>query len=53
VTRNNLRRALEEFYREIEMLKSFISLNQKAVYKIKKKHKKKRPDERDVEGHGR
>ena len=30
------------------MLKSFIELNKKAIRKIKKKHKKNRPDSKDV-----
>ena len=37
-------------YREMDMIKSFIELNKKAIRKIKKKHKKNRPNEIDVMG---
>ena len=34
----------------MDMIKSFIELNKKAIRKIKKKHKKNRPNEIDVMG---
>ena len=40
--------AVHSRYREMDMIKSFIELNKKATRKIKKKHEKYQPNDKDV-----